>query len=585
MATFRFMSRSPSLLLGAALLLGTPTAADAAVLPASGGTAGAGADTPFTGFDAQVLTPDPGPVGDVNGDGRADVLAGRVPAAKVVFGSTSRAAVDGASAAARTWTVTAAPWADANGYTSGVELRPAGDLDGDGRADVLATPRDGYGPTDRPAGSELGAIVAGPTAAGTTAITRTGGASVRFVSSEPNVTGITGAAALGDVDGDGFADLGIESGASGYSGRATVIYGGPGLAGTVDLAAPGSNGFVIAPATNGYVELQAPGDVNGDGLADVGVGATARGSAGERPYAYFAFGSRTRAGTLSLANWQARAARIGPTASSDAIVPIGDTDGDGFDDVVLHTKAKESTLIRGRANLPTMGVSSTFPKIDWQLRATGAPADVNGDGRPDAVVTAIDPAYGATPIPGLVLLGSPANASVSIPRTGTPTALGIRFGSRITSLGDVDGDGHADLGVPTGVVYGYGPGAEPPKDTTPPKLSLGPTATPAGYGTCMWGERYQVMSRIWVTIDEPATLEFTAVQGSTTRRATLGVNASTAAKVAAPKSLFGRSTASVTLTVIPVDAAGNRGAAATITHQVRNLGYDWPCLGDGSELS
>ncbi|MEX2481767.1 MAG: calcium-binding protein [Gammaproteobacteria bacterium] len=83
---------------------------------------------------------------------------------------------------------------------------------------------------------------------------------------------------LGDINGDGFDDLGV--GAVTYSVAqeehyAAVVYGKPGgYGGRLDLAAlDGSNGFLAAvPASPGFPYpsyARAAGDIDGDGLADV----------------------------------------------------------------------------------------------------------------------------------------------------------------------------------------------------------------------------------------------------------------------------------------------------------------------------
>src|SRR5688572_26494016 len=84
----------------------------------------------------------------------------------------------------------------------------------------------------------------------------------------------------GDVNGDGFGDLII--GARGaapngtFSGAAYVIFGGTGLANVELLNLDGTNGFKINGVAAGDLagfSVSTAGDVNGDGFADVIVGA------------------------------------------------------------------------------------------------------------------------------------------------------------------------------------------------------------------------------------------------------------------------------------------------------------------------
>lgn len=91
-------------------------------------------------------------------------------------------------------------------------------------------------------------------------------------------------AGAGDVNGDGLADLVVgESpfGCQARPGTAYVIYGTRESA-TVDLRDLGDRGFAIrGTGQDGLGEaVDGAGDVNGDGLADLVVGAPAEGSEG-----------------------------------------------------------------------------------------------------------------------------------------------------------------------------------------------------------------------------------------------------------------------------------------------------------------
>ncbi len=83
----------------------------------------------------------------------------------------------------------------------------------------------------------------------------------------------------GDVNGDGFDDIivGGTTGtdASGWADLAHVVFGSAGGFGTVDLANLGNAGFVIEGDAFQVCAgaKSAAGDVNGDGFADLIVGA------------------------------------------------------------------------------------------------------------------------------------------------------------------------------------------------------------------------------------------------------------------------------------------------------------------------
>jgi len=131
------------------------------------------------------------------------------------------------------------------------------------------------------------------------------------------------------VNGDGFADLivgalGAESaGGANGEGESYVVFGKANWAGTpsLDLAAlDGTNGFRVigidADDSSGR-SVSSAGDVNGDGFADLIVGApvaTSAGGAFSEGESYVVFGKASWAGRprSTLRRW------TGPTASASA---------------------------------------------------------------------------------------------------------------------------------------------------------------------------------------------------------------------------------------------------------------------------
>src|SRR5204862_62707 len=118
-------------------------------------------------------------------------------------------------------------------------------------------------------------------------------------------------AGAGDVNGDGFADLIV--GASGTDaggrdrGEAYVVFGGTNLGGTtVTLNALGAGGFTLRGFEDGAyagVGVAGAGDVNGDGFADLLVGASfADASGSNRGEAYVVFGGTSLSGTTVTLN-------------------------------------------------------------------------------------------------------------------------------------------------------------------------------------------------------------------------------------------------------------------------------------------
>ena len=237
---------------------------------------------------------------------------------------------------------------------AGASVAEAGDVNGDGRPDLIvgAPLADPQGRTD--AGAAY--VVFGGCAKGTLRLAALGAcgfridgavplpAGMRHVGSGPLTSGagdVVGG--LGDVNGDGLADVvvsGREAGA--FGGAPTVVYvvfgkrdGAP-----VDLAALGAGGFVIRSDASGFevVDGHPAGDVNGDGLADVAVRTFIDGDEdagsfsvvlGRADTSPVILGTPPVPGTFDVAG-QLAGMQVG-----QAIAPAGDVNRDGLADLLI----------------------------------------------------------------------------------------------------------------------------------------------------------------------------------------------------------------------------------------------------------
>jgi hypothetical protein len=250
----------------------------------------------------------------------------------------------------------------------------------------------------------------------------------------------------------------------------------PGAAGaaspTLDLRHAATTEIVGARAGDHAGGTVAPaGDVNGDGLADVLVAAPGASGPGRRDAAgavYVVFGRRrrhlqTRVVVSRTARQQAaQGFRIlGPETADQlrAVAAAGDVNGDGLGDVVVSfvdalRSRGETYVVFGQrggttidlAHLGTRGIdiTSSVPSDVWLGHSVAGGRDVDGDGRPDVVVTTAPGASGKGNA-YVILGGTPAG------RLSVPDGLGIHgyaiadAGGGVTLAKDMNGDGRAEI--------------------------------------------------------------------------------------------------------------------------------------------
>jgi hypothetical protein len=280
-----------------------------------------------------------------------------------------------------------------------------------------------------------------------------------------------------DLNGDGFGDFPVAAPMENVgAGRVivhqgsqrgldprTVILDGPvdpagprAVAGNARQPGPPPQPTAEHPGAGFGASMASAGDVNGDGFGDFLVGApTAMGADNRtvmgRVFVYLGANRAFRnVAAITLMGTEAR------QQFGRSVAGLGDINGDGYGDIAVGAPGEASQKVfvyfggpTGITATPAVTIATPNRGASGFGRAVASGGDLDGDGRPELVVSAPEVRIGTGLIGHVYVYRWNDGALETAPWRAVrdPGFTDGRFGASLAGPGDVNGDGLADLVV------------------------------------------------------------------------------------------------------------------------------------------